>query len=251
MVKVREDLTGKIFGKLTVLEQAEDYINPKGKRSAKWLCQCSCGSDPVSVRQSGLKDGTTQSCGCLHKEISREVCRNIRHKTNKYDLSGDYGIGWASNNDIQFYFDLKDYELIKDYCWCVCEPVKGYVRIETKINGKGVNIAQFLTGVKDIDHIDRNPMNNQRSNLRNATRSQQGMNRNKQSNNTSGFIGVYLNKRSNKWFSAIKIQGHTKYLGSFIDKKDAIIKRLQAEIEYFGVDFSPQRHLFQEYGIYR
>ena len=32
MIKVREDLIGKVFGRLTVIEQAEDYIYPNGKR---------------------------------------------------------------------------------------------------------------------------------------------------------------------------------------------------------------------------
>ena len=256
IVKVKEDMTGWIMSehgipdsRLTIIKQAEDYIDPKGRRFAKWLCQCNCGSKPFEAKQSGIKDGTTRSCGCLHKEVSQDVCRKNRHKTNEYDLSGDYGIGFATNNDTKFYFDLEDYELIKDYCWSTCEPVQGYVRIETTINNKGVNMAQLLTGKNDIDHIDRNPMNNRRINLREATRSQQAMNRKRQSNNTSGFIGVYLNKKNNKWFSTIKIDGNTKYLGSFIDKNDAIIKRLQAEVKYFGTAFAPQRHLFTEYGV--
>ena len=249
MVKVKEDLTGRTFHRLTVLEQAEDYINPSGKHSARWLCQCSCGSNPVIVRQSALKDGTTQSCGCLHKEISSTICKKIRHKTNIYDLSGEYGIGLASNDNTEFYFDLEDYDKIKDYCWSTCEPVKGYIRIETTINNKGINMAQLLIGKNDVDHIDRNPMNNRRSNLREATRSQQQMNRNKQSNNTSGYIGVYFDKRSNKWFSAIKINKKQKYLGAFIDKQDAIKERLKAELKYFGKNFAPQRHLFEQYNI--
>ena len=61
MVKVKENLTGQVFTRLTVIKQAEDYVDPRGKRSAQWLCQCSCGSDPVVVRQSRLKDGTTKS----------------------------------------------------------------------------------------------------------------------------------------------------------------------------------------------
>ena len=248
MVKVKENLTGQVFTRLTVIKQAEDYVDPRGKRSAQWLCQCSCGSDPVVVRQSRLKDGTTKSCGCLHREISKQVCKINRHKINEYDLSGEYGIGLTSNTNEEFYFDLEDYDIIKDYCWAACEPVKGYIRIETSINNKGVNMAQLLTGQKDIDHIDRNPMNNRRLNLREATRSQQGMNRKKQSNNTSGFIGVYWDKRQNRWMSAIKIKGKQKHLGYFVNKNNAVIARLKAEKKYFG-EFAPQRHLFEQYGI--
>lgn len=256
IVKVEVDMTGWVMSehgvpdsRITIIKQADDYVDPRGKRFAKWWCQCSCGGEPFTAKQSGIKDGSTRSCGCLHRETSSDVCKRLRHKTNTYDLSGEFGIGWATNTNVEFYFDLNDYDKIKDYCWATCEPVPGYVRIETTINGKGVNIAQLLTGKNDIDHIDRNPMNNRRSNLREATRSQQAMNRKKQSNNTSGFIGVHLNKRNNKWVAAIKIKGKTKHLGTFIDKHDAIIKRLQAEVQYFGLEFAPQRHLFEEYGI--
>ena len=48
MVKVREDLTGRTFGKLIVLHQVEDYITPKGKHYARWLCECSCAEKKSS-----------------------------------------------------------------------------------------------------------------------------------------------------------------------------------------------------------
>lgn len=50
----REDLTGKKFGKLTVLE----YLGAR-----KWLCQCDCGKK-TSVFNYNLKSGATTSCGC-------------------------------------------------------------------------------------------------------------------------------------------------------------------------------------------
>lgn len=57
------DLTGKKFGKLTVVERAEDHLTPKGKRQLKWLCQCECGKQ-VAVVGSSLRSGATTSCGC-------------------------------------------------------------------------------------------------------------------------------------------------------------------------------------------
>lgn len=55
------DLTGKIYGKLVVLEL--DHI----ERSIKyWKCKCECGNTTV-VREGNLKSGTTKSCGCLRK----------------------------------------------------------------------------------------------------------------------------------------------------------------------------------------
>ena len=56
------------------------------------------------------------------------------------------------------------------------------------------------------------------------------------------------NKTNNNWNTYIKINGKRKYLGSFSSKTEAIRARLKAEKEYFG-EFSPQKHLFEEYGI--
>ena len=42
------------------------------------------------------------------------MCKEIK---NKYDLSGEYGIGWTHNTEHEFYFDLEDYDIIKYYCW--------------------------------------------------------------------------------------------------------------------------------------
>lgn len=56
------DLTGKSFGRLTVIERAKE-----GTRIAKWLCVCSCGNTCI-VRQDCLTRGVTKSCGCLNRE---------------------------------------------------------------------------------------------------------------------------------------------------------------------------------------
>lgn len=39
-----KDLTGKKFGRLIVLNRADDYISPNGNKFVQWLCQCDCGN---------------------------------------------------------------------------------------------------------------------------------------------------------------------------------------------------------------
>lgn len=64
MGKVK-DLTGMTFGRLKVIEFAGIAKN----RSALWKCECSCENHTIIVVQSNnLRNGNTQSCGCLHKE---------------------------------------------------------------------------------------------------------------------------------------------------------------------------------------
>jgi len=58
-------------------------------------------------------------------------------------------------------------------------------------------------------------------NVRWASRNTQGANRNKQSNNTSGYVGINLTKKG-KWMSSIKVKGKLIYLGVFLYKINAI-----------------------------
>lgn len=64
----RIDLTGQKYGRLLVLERAEDHITKSGTRITRWKCKCDCGSETI-VSHANLRSGTTTSCGCLHKEI--------------------------------------------------------------------------------------------------------------------------------------------------------------------------------------
>ena len=67
----REDLTNKVFGKLTVIAFDKETTKQKhdeGKQKRSyWLCRCECGNY-CSVNISDLKSGHTTSCGCKLKE---------------------------------------------------------------------------------------------------------------------------------------------------------------------------------------
>lgn len=163
-------------------------------------------------------------------------------KDNQYDLSGSFGVGYTTNTNEAFYFDLEDFDKIKNYCW---REDQGY--IVAKIHGKKIRMHQLLYS-KGCDHIDRNRKNNQKSNLRDATQMENTQNRSLMKNNKSGFTGVYYDKNHNGWCVQITVNKNQLYLGCFSSKDEAIRTRLEAEATYFG-DFAPQRHLFEQYGI--
>lgn len=249
MVKVKEDLTERQFGRLTVICQAEDYVAPStGKHYARWLCECSCDEHNRVIADSvSLKNGKTVSCGCVKKEKAAQHCKDMR-KTNTYDLSGRYGIGWTSNTNQEFYFDLEDYDAIKNYCWSEKIYSDGYrVLCSRDKNGKIVKMTSLL-GFKYYDHEDRNPLNNRKSNLRLATSSDNMSNRSVFKNNKSGITGVWWDKKRNYWRAYIRKDNKQYHLGIFVSKQDAIIARLRAEIKYFG-KFAPQKHLFEKYKL--
>ena len=94
MVKVKEDLTGKIFGRLTVVKQVEDYILPCGKHHARWLCRCSCiDQKEVVVWGASLRRGDTTSCGCLGRENQIQSCK----KYNEYRIDENIVIGLTTS----------------------------------------------------------------------------------------------------------------------------------------------------------
>jgi hypothetical protein len=248
MVKVKDNLTGKVFTRLTVLKQAEDYIEPKsGQHRAQWLCECSCEEhNQVIVLGKSLKQGKTKSCGCLRKE-------NIRcefQKTNNYNLTMDCGVGYCTNTGNEFYFDLEDYDKIKDYCWYENIRPNGYHALVAynKDTGSNVRMHQIIIG-SYYDHINRNPLDNRKSNLRKATDKENSTNRKIRIDNTSGVTGVSFDKRRGKWWAFVV--GNDKKvvsLGYFINKDDAIRARLQGEIKYYG-EFAPQQHLYEQYNV--
>lgn len=241
MVKVKEDLTGKIFERLTVIKQIDDYMDKNGKHHAQWLCKCSCGNpNLIKVIGKSLRDGHTRSCGYLKLERTSKMGKS-RNKINPVDLdSKDYGIGYTFKGE-EFWFDKEDYPLIKDYCWFY--DAKGYVVARGKGNIQVVFLHLLVMSPVPngmiVDHKRHPPRNehkidNRKSNLEIKTISQNNINSSMYSNNTSGIKGVSWHKRIQKWGAYIQINKKYIHLGYFIDKQDAINARKQAEEQYFG-----------------
>ena len=87
----------------------------------------------------------------------------------------------------------------------------------------------------EVDHIDGNPLNNQRNNLRLATHQENIRHRaNLNKNNSSGVTGVSWFKRDKKWRARIFVDGKEISLGLFNDKHDAITKRNEAVKRFYG-----------------
>lgn len=237
---VHDDLIGCNFGLWKVIEQAEDYIQPAtGWHKRRYLCECGCENHTRRlVLESHLKNGKSTNCGCIRKTSLSKSNTTNKKKYNKYNLTGEYGIGYTSKGD-EFYFDLEDYEKIRCYCWT--ENRKGY--IVTNSNGKEISLHALVmnrvdeaSDNKEIDHINGNESrnDNRKSNLRVCSRSNNAMNRGLQSNNKSNYTGVYYDKNLCKYKAYITINKKQIYLGIFSNKKDAIKVRKEAEDEYFG-----------------
>lgn len=235
------DLMGQRFDRLVVVGRAEDKIDPKsGKHKTRWVCNCDCGTTGYITVGTALTSGATRSCGCLHREVSRanfhkEGQDHPSKKYNKYDLSGDYGIGYTTKGE-EFYFDLEDYEKIKDICWYISRGyVVGHIVGDKEIRMHRLIMKDKLKDGLIIDHINADhKTDNRKENLRVIPQSKNVLNRRRQSTNKSGKSGVSFDKRSGNWVAYIKINNKSHHLGYYKNKEDAIEARLKGEEEYFG-----------------
>lgn len=133
--------------------------------------------------------------------------------------------------------DDGDYEYLNQFRWSVGKSGKILYAIRaTRVDGK--IIMQFMHGAimnaKGVDHIDGNGLNNQRSNLRLCTQSENGMNMRNRENTSSIYKGVYFSKSAQKWCAAIKINRKGISLGLFVSELDAAKAYNAKAIELFG-----------------
>ena len=117
----------------------------------------------------------------------------------------------------------------------------GYMQVSISIKGSVknclvhrliwiINNGAIPDGVQ-IDHIDRDKVNNKIENLRLVSSRENMMNI---ATNTSGYPGVYWHSRYKKWQACIRIENVLKHGGMYESLEDAINARITKEIELFG-----------------
>lgn len=116
------------------------------------------------------------------------------------------------------YLDDEDYHRAKDFHWH--KTKNGYVAGTVLEDGvrKRVYLHRWLMNAQPgqlVDHIDGNPLNNRRRNLRLVTRSQNQANRRRNANSRSRYKGVTWHKHKKKWLARIQVEGRRITIGYF------------------------------------
>lgn len=198
--RVAENLTGKVFGELTVLKQ-----EPSRNGRTRWLCQCSCGNQKV-VNAHELKSGRTKCCGNSCHKVGRNIV-NLEGKrfgrlTALYPTSRrnkKMSVYWHCRCDCGNELEVTESGLMSgNYKSCGC-----------RLKEVRANIPNTLHHVDGtcVEHLEKRKARN---------------------DNTSGFRGV-IRLKNGKYLANIGFKGKQYYIGRFQTFEEAVDARLEAE----------------------
>lgn len=223
------DLTGRKFGLLTVT----GYAGKDKHRLNTWNCLCECGNTHVTYT-SALLQGRVKSCGCYHR--SGKPYKGRRNALTVAIVNRDTLRLEVSNNWILI--DKEDLERVLPLSFSFNGKHGISCGATTDKQSKfSCKLARFILGNvpkdKVVDHINGEPRDNRKANLRVCTLTEN--NRNK-----VACRGYSYNKWRKKWVARLKLDGKTVFNKAFETEEEARAARYEAEKRYFG-EFAPIR----------
>lgn len=193
----QKDLTGMRFGKLVCLESTGEKSSTGG---IVWRCRCDCGRECLATT-THLTHGYKKSCGCLsHPPLKNFVGKRFGMLTVLEYAGKKYGI----------------------HHWrCCCDCGKETVVSQTLLQSGRTKSCGCLRKQQVVE------------NLRLADGTSvailEATKKRRIASNTSGYNGVYWNKRNSKWAAQITFKGKTYYLGSYDQLEEAVRARRRGE----------------------
>lgn len=169
-----------------------------------------------------------------------DKCPRTQNDLNEYEIQGDIAIGGlydgtTSERIDEFIIDKEDLDKVRYHKWRFNHHhvITGLPAKKTQRELSWVILGLDNRDEKNknivVDHINGNPKDNRKSNLRICSQSQNVLNKSHMSNNHSGFIGVSYRKDRDRYDPEIRLNGIRCHLGYTQDLKEAVYKRMYAE----------------------
>lgn len=148
-----DDLTGKRFGRWTVLYQTKSKFKT---HATMWHCRCDCGNER-DISKINLVNGKTKSCGCYRKELSKEIDKTKR----RFDQQGNIVEKLCPEcgefkNISDFSISSRKADGYSEYCKdCLKYSLKK--RYARYIKGAENRNLEFNISKSDFDYITKQP----------------------------------------------------------------------------------------------
>ncbi len=140
--------------------------------------------------------------------------------------------------------DASDFDWLNQWRWYTSKD--GYAVRHTTVQERVTTTRWILYMHREVngtpddlltDHANGDRLDNRKTNLRDATKLQNNVNRGKQKNNKSGYKDVYFDVYHGRWEASIRFEGKKHFLGRRDSAVEAYKLYQQASREYFG-DYS-------------
>lgn len=162
----------------------------------------------------------------------------------KIDSNSETGLTWLPRKNAPKQWNTRYANKVAGYKHIVKKTKRETWRVDIKYGDKVYKLfvhrviwfldKKNIDADLEIDHINRNSLDNRIENLRLATKSENMQNRKKCSRNTSGIKGVYYDKFHKKYVAQLRCNGKKICLGHYDTKEEAQKAVVEARKKYHG-----------------
>lgn len=145
---------GQIFGKLTVIKEAEKYRLPSGQTNRAYLCKCDCGNEKV-IRLAHLVRGRISTCGCSYERhglAGKRIYRTWRSMHERCTLDKVKNGHRYKQRGISVCDDWKSFKSFRD--WAFKNGYDDTKQIDRIDNNKGYfpENCRFVTNIENVNN---------------------------------------------------------------------------------------------------
>lgn len=189
-------------------------------------------ADRMEVMSHLTSADLSHFCQLFSERSERLIFMSCVKLENDFIISGNI-VTMYTRKRTAFTFDVEFLEIVRQYGWYMNN---GYIVANKENNSGLISLARLIMQPESgmcVDHIDGNPLNNCKSNLRICTIHQNCYNRKAGKANATGIVGVQKKNKS-EYNAYITFNKKRINLGNFKNLDEAVKARKEAEQKYFG-----------------